>query len=187
MSQLVFGLPHQAGGVLDLVLTDAPELTAVNVFAPIGCSDPSHLSISLSLRQYVPEVNVACEVFFKSAVNWNQWVMICHMHLGRRFVGPSIPVVILIIFFRDLLSHHILKRRILVRSTDKPWFTAECRRAFDGKQWALWTVEKASYGCLISEFPSSMRAAICVLRGTTLIIHVTGWLLWAHRTSGGQH
>ena len=53
-----------------MVFTDVPELIQVNVFASIGCSDHSHLSISLSLRPSVPGVNVACEVFLKSRINW---------------------------------------------------------------------------------------------------------------------
>ena len=48
-TQFVDGSTHQDGGVLNLVLTDVPELTAVKVGTPVGNSDHAHLAVTLSL------------------------------------------------------------------------------------------------------------------------------------------
>ena len=37
--QLVFGSTHARGGILDLLMTDVPDLIRVAVVAPIGNSD----------------------------------------------------------------------------------------------------------------------------------------------------
>ena len=109
LSQLVPGPTHQAGGVLDLVLTDVPELTVVNVLPPLVAliihifPFLSHF-ISLSLRLMWL---VRCSLNLGSI--GHQLLMICHMHLGRRFVNPSILVVILINIFRT--SYHTMSRR----------------------------------------------------------------------------
>ena len=51
--QLVVGLTHARGGILDLLMTDAPDLIQVAVVAPIGNSDHSSLSAVISTAQAV--------------------------------------------------------------------------------------------------------------------------------------
>ena len=46
--QLVVGLTHKRCGILDLVMTDVPDLIRVAVVAPIGISDHSSLSAVIS-------------------------------------------------------------------------------------------------------------------------------------------
>ena len=43
---------------MDVVMSDVPELVDVVVGSPIGASDHYHLSISLTLRQSVPDFNI---------------------------------------------------------------------------------------------------------------------------------
>ena len=38
------------------------------------------------------------------------------------------------IFFQSVIADHVPKRVILIRSRDKPWFDAECCRAYELKQ-----------------------------------------------------
>ena len=88
LSQLVPGPTHQADGVLDLVLTDLPELTVVNVLLPLVTliiHISPFLSHFISLSQSSMWL-VRCSSNLKSIAH--QLLMICHMHLGRRFVGP---------------------------------------------------------------------------------------------------
>ena len=52
--QLVVSLTHARGGILDLLMTDVPDLIQVAVVAPIGNSDHSSLSAVISAAQAVP-------------------------------------------------------------------------------------------------------------------------------------
>ena len=52
--QLVVGPTHARGGILDLLITDVPDLIRVAVVAPIGNSDHSSLSVVISMVQAVP-------------------------------------------------------------------------------------------------------------------------------------
>ena len=54
--QLVVGPTHARGGILDLLITDVPDLIRVAVVAPIGNSDHSSLSAVISTAQAVPYV-----------------------------------------------------------------------------------------------------------------------------------
>ena len=47
--QLVVGLTHAHGGILDLLMTDVPDLIWVAVVAPIGNSDHSSPSAVISM------------------------------------------------------------------------------------------------------------------------------------------
>ena len=47
--QLVVGPIHARGGILDLLITDVPDLIQVAVVAPIGNSDHSSLSAVISM------------------------------------------------------------------------------------------------------------------------------------------
>ena len=69
--QLVVGLTHAHGGILDLLMTDVPDLIQVAVVARIGNSDHSLLSVVISMAQAVPNLCVSRKVFLKHQVNWN--------------------------------------------------------------------------------------------------------------------
>ena len=69
--QLVVGPTHARGGILDLLMTDVPDLIQVAVVAPICNSDHSLLSAVISTAQAVPNLCVSRKVFLKHQVNWN--------------------------------------------------------------------------------------------------------------------
>ena len=69
--QLVVGLTHASGGILNLLMTNVPDLIRVDVVAPIGNSDHSSLSTVISTAQAVSNLCVSCEIFPKRQVNWN--------------------------------------------------------------------------------------------------------------------
>ena len=69
--QLVVGPTHACGGILDLLMTDVPDLIWVAVVAPIGNSDHSSLSAVISKAQAVPNLCVSWKVVLKHQVNWN--------------------------------------------------------------------------------------------------------------------
>ena len=56
--QLVVGLTHACGRILDLLMTDVPNLIQVAVVAPIGNSDHSPLLALISMAQTVPNLCV---------------------------------------------------------------------------------------------------------------------------------
>ena len=69
--QLVVGPTHARGGILDLLMTDVPELIQVAVVARIGNSDHLSLSAVISTAHAVPNLCVSRKVFIKHQVNWN--------------------------------------------------------------------------------------------------------------------
>ena len=69
--QLVVGPTHARGGILDLLMTDVPDLIQVAVVAPIGNSDHSSLWAVIPTAQGVPNLCVSRNVFMKHQVNWN--------------------------------------------------------------------------------------------------------------------
>ena len=69
--QLVVGPTHARGGILDLLMTEVPDLIRVAVVAPIGNLDHSSLSAVISTAQAVPNLCVSWKVFLKHQVNWN--------------------------------------------------------------------------------------------------------------------
>ena len=54
--QLVVGPTQACGGILDLLMTDVPDLIQVAVVAPISNSDHSSLSVVISTAQAVPNL-----------------------------------------------------------------------------------------------------------------------------------
>ena len=70
-SHLVTGPTHTAGGVLDLVLSNIPDLCNVNVLGNAGRSDLATLGITLNLSPTAAGFDVARRVSLKSRVNWN--------------------------------------------------------------------------------------------------------------------
>ena len=68
---MVVGPTHARGGILDLLMTDVPDLVRVAVVAPIGNSDHSSLSAVISMAEAVTNLCVSRKVFLKHQVNWN--------------------------------------------------------------------------------------------------------------------
>ena len=54
--QFVVGLTRARGEIVDLLMTDIPDLVLVAVLAPIGNSDHSSLSAVISIAQAVPKI-----------------------------------------------------------------------------------------------------------------------------------
>ena len=67
--QLVIGPTHARGGILDLMMTDVPDIIQVAVVAPISNSDHFSLSAVISTAQAVPNLCVSRKVFLKHQVN----------------------------------------------------------------------------------------------------------------------
>ena len=131
--QLFVGKTHARGGILDLLMTDVPDLIRVAVVAPIGNSDHSSLSAVISTAQVVPNFCVSRKVFLKQ-VNWNT-VCGAMRDLPWRNIWPSDnPVEVLNEHLSLLVRCYAPTKIIRVRNKDKPWFDDQCRRAFDLEQ-----------------------------------------------------
>ena len=86
-SQLVNGPTHRAGGVLDLVLTNVPDLCDVHVHGNVGKSDHASLGVALNLSPAVAGFDVARRVPLKSRVNGMPFVRLCLNLTGEVFSG----------------------------------------------------------------------------------------------------
>ena len=69
-SQLVRGPTQRGGGILDLVLTDVPDLCQVSVGPSVGRSDHSALLLILKLIKPAQHFDLAFSVSLLSRVNW---------------------------------------------------------------------------------------------------------------------
>ena len=56
--------------VLDLVLTDVPDIAGVRVGSPVGASDQSATFIDVVLEQSIPHLVCRQEVYLKNSVDW---------------------------------------------------------------------------------------------------------------------
>ena len=56
---------HARGGIIDLLMTDVPDLVRVAAVAPTGNSDHASLSTVISMAQAVPNLCVSRKVFLK--------------------------------------------------------------------------------------------------------------------------
>ena len=145
-NQLVVGLIHARGGILDLLMTDVPDLVRVVVVAPIGNSDHSSLSVVISMAQAVPNLCVSRKVFLKHQVTWNTvcgalqdppwcniWLNPIEV-LNEHNLQPSM-----------LVGGYVPTKVIRVRNKDKRWFDNQCRHAFGFKQEAhlRWTHDRS--------------------------------------------
>ena len=127
--QLVVGRTHAHGGILDLLMTDVPDLIQVAVVAPI------------STAQAVPILCVSRKVFLKRQVNWNRVCGAMRDLPWRNIWSSDNPVEILNEHLSLLVGRYVPIKIIRVRNKDKPWFYDQCRGAFDLKQEAhiRWT------------------------------------------------
>ena len=69
-SQLVNGFAYRASGVLDLALTNVPDLCNGKVQGNVGMSDHVSLGVTLNISPTVAGFDVARSVPLKSRVNW---------------------------------------------------------------------------------------------------------------------
>ena len=135
-TQMVAGPTHRLGGVLDLVLTDVPDLCNVSVSAPIGRSDHSHLQIDFQITSTVPGFDVGRIVPLKSRVNWVAVRKKVSELPWQSVYRSDDPVTVLNDYLSGLLNFYVPKVTIRKRHGDMPWFDESCRSAFKRKQTA---------------------------------------------------
>ena len=142
--QLVVGPTQAHGGILDLLMTDVPDLIRVAAVAPIGNSDHSSLSAVVSMAQAVSNLCVSRKVLMKHQVNWNT-VCGAMRELPWRNIWSSDNPVVLNKHLSLLVGRYVPTKIIHVRNKDKPWFDDQCRHAFDLKQEAhlRWTRDRS--------------------------------------------
>ena len=127
-TQLVHEPTHQDGGVLDLVITDVPDIVNVEVRAPIGTSDHSSLSVTVLTSQSVPDVSYQKDVFLKDAARWPEMREdVLRLEWGPIIRSPD-PVLTMNASLRCVLQRHLPVRTIRIRPRDRPWFDDTCRR-----------------------------------------------------------
>ena len=142
-NQLVVGPTHAHGGMLDLLMTDVPDLVRVAVVAPICNSDHCSLSAVISMAQAVPNLCVSRKVFLKHQVNWNT-VCGAIRELPWRYIWFSDNLVeVLNEHLSLLVGLYVPTKVIRVQNKDKPWFDDQCRHDFGLKQEThpLWTCD----------------------------------------------
>ena len=143
--QLVAVPTHARGGILDLLMTDVPDLIQVADVAPIGNSDHSSLSGVISRAQDVPNLCVSKKVFLEHQVNWNSVCGGMRDLLWRNNWSSVNPVEVLNEHLSLLVGRYVPTKIIRVRNKDKTWFDDLCIRAFDLKQEAhlRWTRDRS--------------------------------------------
>ena len=142
----IVGPTHARGGILDLLMTDVPDLIWVAVVAPIGNSDHSSLSADILTAQGVPNLCVSRKVFLKHQVNWNTVFGAMQDLPWQNIWSSDNPVEVLNEHLSLLVGRYVPTKIIRVCNKDKPWFNDECRHAFKLKQEAhLWWTHDRSW------------------------------------------
>ena len=141
--ELVVGPTHARGGILDLLMTDVPDLIWVAVVAPIGNSDHSTLSVVILMAQAVPNLCVSRKVSLIHQVNWNTVCGAMRDLLWHNILSSDNPVEVLNEHLSLLVGRYVPTKIICVHHNDKPWFDDQCRCAFNLKQEAhlRWTCD----------------------------------------------
>ena len=133
-SQLVNGPTHRAGGVLDLVLTNVPDLCNVHVHGNVGRSDHASLGVALNLSPAVAGFDVARRVPLKSRDNWNA---VCEALSGLNWRSVFRSPTMVRDFNREvsgIMERFVPMVTVRRRGGDAAWFDGDCRRAFELKQ-----------------------------------------------------
>ena len=133
-SQLVNGPTHRAGGVLDLVLTNVPDLCNVHVHGNVGRSDNSSLGVALNLSPAVAGFDVARRFPLKSRVNWNA---VCEALSGLNWRSIFRSPTMVHDFDREvsgIMERFVPMVTVRRRGGDAAWFDGDCRRDFELKQ-----------------------------------------------------
>ena len=139
--QLVAAPTHESGNCLDLVMTDVADVVDVSVGTPIGTSDHCFLHLAIKVSQVVPFHNVRRTIFVKGRVDWDI-VRSDVVNLPWGDIYRSLdPISLLNDSIAAVVARRVPTTVMNFRSSDKPWFTPDCRLAFDRKQTAYraWT------------------------------------------------
>ena len=126
-SQLVNGPTHRAGGVLDLVLTNVPDLCNVNVHGNVGRSDHALLGVTMNLSPTVAGFNVARRVPLRSRVNWDA---VCEALSGLnwRSIFRSPTVVQNFDMEVSRIMEQFVPMDTMRKGGHEAWFDGDCRR-----------------------------------------------------------
>ena len=143
--QLVVGQTHARSRILDLLMTDVPDLVRVAVVAQIGNSDYSSLSAVISMAQAVPNLCVRRKVFLKHKFNWNTVCGATQELPWHNMWLPDNPVKVLNEHLSLLVGRFAPTKVISVHNIAKPCFDDQCRDAFGLKQKAhlRWTRDRS--------------------------------------------
>ena len=118
--QLDVGQTHARGGILDLLMTDVPDLVRVSIVAPIGNSDHPSLPAVISMAQAVPNLCVRRKVFLKHQDNWNTVYGAMQDLPWRNIWSADNPVHVLNEHLLLLVGRFVPTKIIRVRNKDKP-------------------------------------------------------------------
>ena len=145
-TQIVEGPTHIAGGRLDLVLTDVPDLVKVSTHCSIGTSDHSHLRVVVTLNKRVPQVCCSRRVLLKSRINCGAVRDDLAALPRSAIVKDAAPVEELDRCLVGIVCARVPSKIIRLTNIDKPWFTDYCRRAFDRKNasYRRWNVKRTA-------------------------------------------
>ena len=134
-AQLVRGPTHLAGGTLDLVMTNVPDLCKVRVGDLLG-PDHSFISIHISTSLPVEHFCVPRLVHQKSRVRWDVVEEDVRRIPWSTIIRSPDAVQHLNTALSDIIARRVPSVRIRVRNFDTPWFNDECRALYDRKQTA---------------------------------------------------
>ena len=113
---------HLDGGVLNLVLTDVPDIVGVRIGSPIETLDHSTVFIYAVLKTPIPHFVCRQEVYLKNSVDWeltrgNKKGLNC-----KEIIMFPCPVSSLNKALLRVLRDRAPKRAIVVKAGDKPLF-----------------------------------------------------------------
>ena len=120
--------------MLDLVLTNVPDLCNVHVHGNVGRSDHASLGVALNLSPAVAGFDVARRVPLKSRVNWNA---VCEALSGLNWRSVFRSPTMVRDFDREvsrIMERFVPMVTVRRRGGDAAWFDGDCRRAFELKQ-----------------------------------------------------
>ena len=132
-SQLVNGPTHRAEGVLDLALTNVPDLCDVHVHGNVDGSDHASLGVAMNLSPAVAGFDVSRRVLLKPRVNWNA---VCEALSGLNWSIFKSPTMVHD-FDREvsgIMERFVPMVTVRRRGGDAALFDGDCRRAFELKQ-----------------------------------------------------
>ena len=176
-SQLVNEPTHRAGGVLDLILTNVPDLCNVHVHGNVGWSDHASLGVALNLSPVVAGFDVARRVPLKSRVSWNA---VCEALSGINWRSIFRSPTMVHDLDRDvsgITERFVPMVTVRRRGGDAAWFDGDCKRAFELKQ--------SAYHCWCRNRSAENWDLFCQARGTArlclcqcLVAYTKGSWVW---------
>ena len=131
--QMVMEPTHIGGGVLNLVLTDVPDVVGVRVSSPVGASDHSAVFIDV-LNQPIPHLVCRREVYFKNSVDWELDRGNVKGLNWNRIIRFPCPVSSINEALMRVNRDRVPKQTIEARTGDNLWFDDRCVLAHRAKQ-----------------------------------------------------